>query len=177
MIKTRSIIQNKFHPDGYTIGINEGDAAGRTQPHLHIHLIPRYVGDVKNPKGGVRNIFSEKSDYLPEMKKMPSRKGYVNYNKLVRDKIPEIIRQKGKKLVTHIAADEEYWHKLKEKLKEEVDEFLKNSSEEELVDIFEVIYAIADFKKIDKEKLELLRKKKSEKRGGFKKKIILEETK
>ncbi|HJX05191.1 MAG TPA: nucleoside triphosphate pyrophosphohydrolase, partial [Candidatus Nanoarchaeia archaeon] len=99
------------------------------------------------------------------------------YNKLVRDKIPEIIEQRGKVPVIHAASDEEYWGKLKEKLNEEVGEFQKNSSEEELADILEVVCAIADFKKIDKEKLELLRKKKSEERGGFKKKIILEETK
>ena len=101
----------------------------------------------------------------------------MKYNKLVRDKIPEIIKQKGKAPTTHIADDEEYWQKLKEKLKEEVNEFLKHGNEEELADILEIIYAICDFKKIDKQKLEMLRKKKAEKRGSFKDKIILDETK
>ncbi|MHA1758836.1 MAG: hypothetical protein ACTSVV_18865 [Promethearchaeota archaeon] len=101
----------------------------------------------------------------------------MKYNKLVRDKIPEIIKNKGAVPITHIADDEEYWQKLKEKLQEEVDEFLKDSNEEELADILEVIYAICDFKNFDKEKLELLRKKKVEERGGFKDKIILDETK
>lgn len=99
----------------------------------------------------------------------------MKYNKLVRDKIPEIIKRDGNKSITHIADDQEYWEKLKEKLKEEVDEFLKNSTEEELADILEVIYAICDFKKIDRQKLELLRKKKAKKRGEFRKKIILDE--
>lgn len=101
----------------------------------------------------------------------------MEYNKLVRDKIPEIIKQKGDVPITHIAGDEEYWQKLKEKLQEEANEFLKESSEEELADILEIIYAICDFKKIDKEKLESLRKKKAERRGGFKDRIILDETK
>ena len=101
----------------------------------------------------------------------------MKYNKLVRDKIPEIIKQDGSVPVTHIADDQEYWEKLKEKLKEELDEFLKTSTEEELADILEVIYAICDFKKINRQKLELLRKKKAKKRGGFKKKIILDEVK
>ncbi len=101
----------------------------------------------------------------------------MKYNKLVRDKIPEIIKQKGKVPITHIADDEEYWQKLKEKLKEEVDEFLKDNKEEELADILEIIYAICDFKKIDKQELEIRRKKKAEKRGSFKNKIILDETK
>lgn len=43
-------------PDGYNIGINIGEAAGQTIEHLHIHVIPRYKGDVENPRGGVRNI-------------------------------------------------------------------------------------------------------------------------
>jgi len=101
----------------------------------------------------------------------------MKYNKLVRDKIPEIIKRKGVVLITHIADDSEYWQKLKEKLQEEVNEFLKENNEEELADILEVIYAICDFKNFDKEKLELLRKKKVEERGGFKDKIILDETK
>ena len=99
----------------------------------------------------------------------------MKYNKLVRDKIPEIIKQKGLTPTTHFANDEEYWRKLKEKLQEEIDEFLDKSNEEELSDILEVIDAICEFKKIDKDKLESLRKKKSEERGKFKERIILDE--
>lgn len=101
----------------------------------------------------------------------------MNYNKLVRDKIPEIIRKKGEIPITHIASNDEYWQKLKEKLQEEVYEFMKDSNEEELADIMEVLYAICDFKKIDRNKLELLRKKKAEEKGRFRDKIILDETK
>lgn len=49
-------IQDQFQPDGYTIGVNEGQAAGRTIDHLHIHLIPRYEGDVADPRGGIRHV-------------------------------------------------------------------------------------------------------------------------
>jgi len=100
----------------------------------------------------------------------------MKLNKLVRDKIPEIIKKKGAVPITHIASDEEYWKKLKEKLQEEIDEFMKDSNEEELADILEVVYALCDYKKIDKKQLEMLRKKKAEERGGFKDKIILDET-
>jgi diadenosine tetraphosphate (Ap4A) HIT family hydrolase len=48
---------------GYNIGINDGSAAGQTIPHLHIHLIPRYEGDMDDPRGGVRWIIPEKADY------------------------------------------------------------------------------------------------------------------
>ena len=101
----------------------------------------------------------------------------IKYDKLIRDRIPEIIEKDGGTAITHIADDEEYWTKLKEKLREEVDEFLKENNKEELADILEVVYAIRDFLKVDGEELESLRKGKAEKRGAFKEKIILDETK
>ena len=101
----------------------------------------------------------------------------MKYNKLVRDKIPQIIKEKGKTPVTHIASEEEYWQKLKEKLKEEVDEFSKDSNEEELADILEVINSICEFKNISKDNLENLRKNKAKERGIFKERIILDEVK
>lgn len=94
--------------------------------------------------------------------------------KLVRDKIPEIIRNGGKIPITHKAFEEEYRLKLKEKLQEEVDEFLQNENEEELADILEVIDAICDFKNIDKKELEEIKIKKKNERGGFKERIIWE---
>jgi len=98
----------------------------------------------------------------------------MEYNKLVRDKIPERIKQEGKEPITHIADDGEYWEKLKEKLQEEVSEFIEDSTEEELTDILEVIENICYFKNINKAKLEKLRIKKAGERGEFKKRVILE---
>jgi diadenosine tetraphosphate (Ap4A) HIT family hydrolase len=63
MIKAKELIDKEHHPDGYNMGTNEGEAAGQTVFHLHIHLIPRYHGDVSNPIGGVRNIIPGKGDY------------------------------------------------------------------------------------------------------------------
>ena len=51
-------------PDGYNVGFNAGEAAGQTVMHLHIHVIPRYAGDVDNPRGGVRWVVPEKADYM-----------------------------------------------------------------------------------------------------------------
>lgn len=56
-------LQEKYNPDGFNIGINEGAAAGQTVMHLHIHLIPRYSGDLPDPRGGVRWIFPDKAAY------------------------------------------------------------------------------------------------------------------
>ena len=61
--KVKEIIKEKYNPDGFNIGINEGEAAGQTIFHLHVHLMPRYSGDVLNPIGGVRSIFPDKADY------------------------------------------------------------------------------------------------------------------
>ncbi|MDP3026996.1 MAG: nucleoside triphosphate pyrophosphohydrolase [Nanoarchaeota archaeon] len=98
----------------------------------------------------------------------------MKYNKLVRDKIPDIIKKDNHNPVIHIASDEEYWEKLKEKLKEETNEFIKKDSEEEFADILEVLYAISDFKHFDKDKVNKIRENKAKKRGRFKDKIILE---
>ena len=56
-------LQTEFAPAGFNIGINDGAAAGQTIRHLHMHLIPRYVGDRPDPRGGVRWIMPEKADY------------------------------------------------------------------------------------------------------------------
>ncbi|MFW6016111.1 MAG: HIT family protein [bacterium] len=53
----------KYSPDGYNVGINIGEAAGQTVEHMHIHLIPRYEGDVDNPAGGVRGVIPERQKY------------------------------------------------------------------------------------------------------------------
>ena len=57
------LLDDEFAPDAYNIGINNGAAAGQTVFHLHVHLIPRYDGDIEDPRGGVRWIFPEKADY------------------------------------------------------------------------------------------------------------------
>lgn len=98
------------------------------------------------------------------------------YNKLVRDKIPEYIKNKGGFPITHIADKAEYWDKLKEKLVEEVQEFFENEVIEEMADIQEVIEAICDYKNFSQENISMVRNKKNEERGAFKSKIILEES-
>ena len=100
----------------------------------------------------------------------------MKYNKLVRDKIPEYIAEKGGNAVTHVANETEYWQKLKEKLQEEVSEFLEAETQEELADILEVIEAICEHQKIDATKLQQIKTEKAERRGRFKKRIILDES-
>ena len=59
----KKIAAEKYNPDGYNIGINVGESAGQSIPHLHIHVIPRYKGDVENPKGGVRGVIPQNKLY------------------------------------------------------------------------------------------------------------------
>jgi len=63
--EAKALVEKKHIPDGWNIGINEGAAAGQTVFHLHIHLIPRYKGDIEDPTGGVRTILP-KGNYLKE---------------------------------------------------------------------------------------------------------------
>tara|TARA_Y100001934_G_scaffold254301_1_gene320045 strand:- start:1040 stop:1432 length:393 start_codon:yes stop_codon:yes gene_type:complete len=63
VIETKALLDEKFSPDGYNVGINCGEDSGQTVPHVHIHLIPRYKGDVENPLGGVRGVIPSKQKY------------------------------------------------------------------------------------------------------------------
>ena len=59
----KRLIDAEFKPDGYNIGVNVGPAAGQSIYHVHIHIIPRYQGDVENPQGGVRHVIPKKAYY------------------------------------------------------------------------------------------------------------------
>ncbi len=59
----KRILDEKYKPTGYNIGMNCGLSAGQTVMHLHVHLIPRYDGDVENPRGGVRGVIPNKQKY------------------------------------------------------------------------------------------------------------------
>ena len=61
--RVKGIVQEKYNPAGFNVGININEAAGQTVPHVHIHLIPRYEGDVDDPIGGVRGVILEKKNY------------------------------------------------------------------------------------------------------------------
>ena len=97
------------------------------------------------------------------------------YNKLVRDRIPEVIMSSGQACKTRILADEEYLRMLDAKLDEELAEYHKDQNIEELADLMEVIYAATIARGYTIEQLERVRAEKAEKRGGFQKKIMLVE--
>ena len=61
--KAKEIVESKYEPDGYNIGMNCGESAGQTVMQFHCHLIPRYSGDVENPRGGVRHSVIGKGYY------------------------------------------------------------------------------------------------------------------
>ena len=99
----------------------------------------------------------------------------IEYNKLVRDRIPEIIEASGKTCKTEILSDEEYLKLVDAKLDEELAEYHKDQNIEELADLIEVIYAAAKTRGYTLDELERVRAEKAAKRGGFERKILLKE--
>ena len=99
------------------------------------------------------------------------------HNKLVRDRIPEIIKSTGKLAVTEILDEEEYVTELRRKSKEELDEFLNSETNEEaleeLADLLEIIHAFAKVHAANIDKVEQIRLKKAEERGSFDERIFL----
>lgn len=96
------------------------------------------------------------------------------YNKLVRDKIPQVIEEDGRRCETSIVSKEELLPLLEEKLKEEVNEFMQDKNLEELADIMEVVFGLAENLGYGEEELLKKREEKKEERGGFKDGVFLE---
>ncbi len=107
---------------------------------------------------------------------MEKIKKITTHNKLVRDKIPDVLKQKGIEYVTRNIEKNEYFGRLIDKLKEEVEELAKDVNEEEIADILEVLNAVIEEKGFSKDSIEEKRIKKLSERGGFRDKIILEQT-
>ena len=99
-----------------------------------------------------------------------------NYNKLVRDNIPEIIERSGNKCKFEILSDDDYIKMLDAKLDEELAEYHSDQNLEELADLLEVIYAVTKARGFSLDELERLREEKAEKRGGFERKLLLVKT-
>lgn len=100
----------------------------------------------------------------------------INHNKLVRDRIPEIIVASGRRCEWEILSAEEYLVRLDEKLQEELAEYQEDKSLEELADLLEVVMAVAKARWGSLEAVDAVRREKAEKRGGFEKKILLRTT-
>ena len=99
----------------------------------------------------------------------------IIYNKLVRDNIVEIIKDTGKKVSYEILDDKRYGEELDKKLKEEVNEYLKDHNIEEIADIIEVLYAIIEYKGISIQEVDKVRTEKALEKGIFKNKVFLKE--
>ena len=98
----------------------------------------------------------------------------MEYNKAIRDKIPEIIAKSGHSCNFRVLSDSDFLVALEKKLNEEMMEFQGTHNPEELVDVLEVVYAIARLRGLSKASIEQMRMKKNQERGGFEKNLFLE---
>ena len=99
--------------------------------------------------------------------------GTIKYNKAIRDKIPEIIAESGKKSNIKHLDDESFLAELEKKLSEEVNEYTESKDVEELADLLEVIYRFSDLRGVNSDELDKVRKNKAEKRGKFDSNLFL----
>ncbi|WP_277612738.1 HIT family protein [Methanocorpusculum petauri] len=67
--QAKDLLDETYAPDGYNLGVNCGEAAGQTVMHVHLHVIPRYSGDVSNPHGGIRAVIAAKQDYTNRIRR------------------------------------------------------------------------------------------------------------
>ena len=95
---TKDEICRHYKPDGFNIGINLGEAAGQTVFHLHVHVIPRYHGDVPDPRGGVRYVIPSKANYLASKPETPAFLSSSPHNR-------SLIRGDDDPLLPHLLAD------------------------------------------------------------------------
>lgn len=95
------------------------------------------------------------------------------YNKLVRDRIPELMERQGKRPVTRLLEPEEYTRALEEKLREETEEYFRDQNAEELADILEVVFALGKNLGCSQETLLRLRREKAQARGAFRDRVYL----
>ena len=100
----------------------------------------------------------------------------MKYNKAIRDKIPEIIQKDGHSCNVKTLSDEQFLEHLEKKISEEVAEYQNDKNPEELADILEVIYRVAQLRGVSKEELEKIRIEKNSKRGSFDKNLFLIDT-
>lgn len=98
----------------------------------------------------------------------------TQFDKLVRDRIPDVVRENGERPVTHVAEGPEYRMRLREKLCEEAEEFRETGDPEELADVLEVLAAIRDAEGVGQAELERLREEKAQERGRFDDRVVLE---
>ena len=172
LLQGKALLEKELQPAGWNIGVNVNHWGGQTVFHVHMHLIPRFAGDVSDPRGGVRNIKTPMVAYPAEVGAV------VRHDKLVRDKIPEVIAAAGKKAVCYQDTDKDSMrNRLLNKLQEEAEEFRAEPCLEELADLAEVVDGLAHGEGL--EFVEVLAKKtqKRAERGGFEKGIVLESVK
>jgi len=119
ILEIKEILDIQFSPTGYNIGVNVGADAGQSIFHAHIHIIPRYSGDIENPGPEDRKVNMPLFEFMRDNDLFKK----IIYSQIVQKKLESVIQKSDKNSLEEIKGDKEYLQLLKKRLKSAVDEF------------------------------------------------------
>jgi len=139
ILEIKEILDIQFSPTGYNIGINVGADAGQSIFHAHIHIIPRYSGDIENPGPEDRKVNMPLFEFMRDNDLFKK----IIYSQIVQKKLEDVIKKSDKERLEDIKGDEEYLKLLKKRLKDAVDDFCENHNGESYDKIIESLELIS----------------------------------
>jgi diadenosine tetraphosphate (Ap4A) HIT family hydrolase len=139
IFEIKEILDIRFSPTGYNIGVNVGADAGQSIFHTHIHIIPRYNGDIENPGPEDRKVNMPLFEFMRDNDLFKK----IIYSQIVQKKLESVIQKSDKNSLEEIKGDDEYLHLLKKRLKKAVDEFCEKHDGQSYDNIIELLELIS----------------------------------
>jgi len=139
LFRTKSMLDKKYNPSGYNIGVNVGHDAGQSVFHAHIHIIPRYPGDIDDPGPEKKKVNMPLFEFMRDNEIFKK----IIYSQIAQRKLDQVIASSNKESLNDIKGDKQYLEELKRKLKERVNSFCKDPKPEDYDNIIQTLELIS----------------------------------